>query len=162
MPYLSNYRGDYLSRHQGGFGLSVIRKGLGALAKTAVGFMGGGPVGAAVGAAGAFGAGSLVKSLPKLPVPLPGGGTLRPFAAVPGGQPFYTPSTEAIPKGYRLNKSGYHLKDGTYIAPGTKVVKIRRRNFANGRALRRGIGRVQGFNRLVKSSRKSLRALSKI
>jgi len=61
-----------------------------------------------------------------------------------------------------LNKSSYFLKDGTFVPEGTRLVKVRRRNFANGRALRRSIGRVQGFERLVKGSRKSLRKLSKI
>jgi hypothetical protein len=67
-----------------------------------------------------------------------------------------------IPKGYRLNKSSYFLKSGQFVPAGTKLVRMRRRNFANGRALRRSIGRVKGFERLVKGSRKSLRALAKI
>jgi len=66
------------------------------------------------------------------------------------------------PRGYHLNKSGYFLKSGQYVAPGSKYVRNRSRNFANGKALNKAISRTAGFNRLVKRSRKNLRALSKI
>lgn len=52
--------------------------------------------------------------------------------------------------GYRLNKSGYWLKTGQYVPPGTKWVKVRRRNSANMRALDRALGRVQGAKRLTR------------
>lgn len=71
-------------------------------------------------------------------------------------------ATVECPKGYRANKSGYFLKGGQYVAPGTKCVKYRYRNVANGRALRRAIGRTAGFDKLVKRNRKALRALAKI
>lgn len=45
-------------------------------------------------------------------------------------------------KGVRLNKTGYHLKNGTYIAPGTKCVRVRRRNPLNPRALSKAMSRV--------------------
>lgn len=66
------------------------------------------------------------------------------------------------PKGYRPNKTGYFLRNGTFIAPGSKCVKYRYRNVANGRALRRAIGRTASFDKLVKRNRKALRALAKI
>lgn len=44
--------------------------------------------------------------------------------------------------GHRLNKTGYFLRDGRYVAPGTKCVKTRRRNSLNPRALSRAISRV--------------------
>lgn len=71
-------------------------------------------------------------------------------------------SGEACPKGFHLNKSGYYTAREGYIPPRSKCVRNRARNNANGRALRRAVGRVQGFNRLVKSSRKSLKALASI
>lgn len=165
MAYLQSHRGDYLAGHQGG--LPIV----GALAGGLIKKLGGkalGWLGRRTGAqtAAAVGAGlALPSALPRIPhptFPTPGGGRIRPTALLPGGMPAYTPGPGQIPKGYRLNKTGYHLKDGTYIPPGTKLVRNRRRNFANGRALNRAISRVQGFERMVKRSRKSLRSLSRI
>jgi len=47
-----------------------------------------------------------------------------------------------IPKGFHPNKSDYFLRDGTFVAKGTKFVKNRHRNPLNPRALRRAIGRI--------------------
>lgn len=67
------------------------------------------------------------------------------------------------PSGYHWNKTGYFVK-GTpaspppyrgqgpqYIAPGTVLVKNRRRNPANMRAADRSIGRIKAAKRLTKS-----------
>jgi len=109
----------------------------------------------------------IIQAMPGIPIG--GGRAIHPAAFLPGGAPLITretPRMEAMeglpPAGYRLNKSSYFLKDGTFVPARSRYVRIRRRNFANGRALRRSIGRVQGFERLVKGSRKSLRSLSKI
>ena len=51
-------------------------------------------------------------------------------------------------KGFRPNKSSYFLIDGSFVAEGTRCVKIRRRNPMNPRALSRAIGRVDGGKRL--------------
>jgi len=48
------------------------------------------------------------------------------------------------------NKSGYHLKDGTYVAPGTRCVANRRRNPLNPRALSRAMSRVTGARKAIK------------
>ena len=164
MPYLSSYRGDGLSAHQGGpfFGAllgGALRLGRGIASR----FMGGGM---ATGATIALAA-PIISAMPGIPVG--GGARIHPAAFLPGGAPLITretPRMEAMeglpPAGYRLNKSSYFLKDGTFVQARSRYVRIRRRNFANGRALRRSIGRVQGFERLVKGSRKSLRSLSKI
>jgi len=66
------------------------------------------------------------------------------------------------PKGYRPNKTGYYLKGGQFVAPGSKCVKYRYRNVANGRALRRAISRATSFDKMVKRNRKALRSLAKI
>lgn len=90
------------------------------------------------------------RAVPVAPVPGVGGMAQR---FLPGGRTGYQvelppPTTNGAPKasmrGYRLNKTGYYLKDGTYVAPGTKWVKIRRRNSMNPRALSRAIARVDG------------------
>ena len=52
--------------------------------------------------------------------------------------------------GYHWNKSGYFLKDGTWVAPGTKEVKNRRRNPLNPRALDRSISRITSAKRASK------------
>ena len=164
MPYLSSYRGDGLSAHAGGPFFGALA-GLGLRAFRGIGSrLFGGGVGTAVGIGVAA---PIIQALPGIGIP--GGGRLHPGAFLPGGAPLITRGTsrtEAMeglpPAGYRLNKSSYFLKDGTFVPARSRYVRIRRRNFANGRALRRSIGRVQGFERLVKGSRKSLRSLSKI
>ncbi len=165
MAYRSRMQGDYRSGYQGGFGLVSIGTSLlgrlgGALARRFAG-----PVATGIAVGGVLGKVARTAGPPRLPVPLPGGARLDIGSLLPGGRPAFIPSAaapEMIPRGYRLNKSSYFLKNGQFVQEGTKLVKVRRRNFANGRALRRSIGRVQGFERLVKSSRKSLRKLSKI
>lgn len=47
-----------------------------------------------------------------------------------------------VPKGFHPNKSDYFLRDGTFVAKGSKFVKNRRRNPLNPRALRRAISRI--------------------
>jgi len=66
------------------------------------------------------------------------------------------------PAGTHLNKSSYFLRDGTFIPARSRFVRNRTRNNANGRALRRAIGRAKGFDNLVKRNRKALRSLSRI
>lgn len=69
---------------------------------------------------------------------------------------------DGCPKGYKLNRTGYFLRSGDFVAPGSKCVRIRTRNFANGRALSKAITRASGFERMVRRNRKNLRKLSKI
>ncbi len=86
---------------------------------------------------------------------LPGGATglqIPGAAAAPGG----------VPRGYHVNKSSYFLKSGEFVPAGTRFVRNRTRNNANGRALRRAISRAKGFDSLVKRNRKALRSLSRI
>ena len=164
MGYRARNQGDYRSGRQGGplvslaarLGGSLFRRIASKFARPAV-----------LTAAGVIAAGRIAPGagVPRLPVSLPGGAILDVGSLAPGGKPAFISGSAAgqvIPRGYRLNKSSYFLKDGTFVPEGTRLVKVRRRNFANGRALRRSIGRVQGFERLVKGSRKSLRKLSKI
>jgi hypothetical protein len=165
VAYRSRMQGDYRSGYQGGFGLVSMATGLGASIFGRLKRRFAGP--AIASAAGVIAAGRIAPGhgVPRLPVPLPGGARLDIGSLLPGGKPAFIPGgggIDVIPRGYRLNKSSYFLKSGQFVAEGTRLVKVRRRNFANGRALRRSIGRVQGFERLVKSSRKSLRKLSKI
>lgn len=72
------------------------------------------------------------------------------------------PVAGGCPKGYRPNKSSYFTKDGQYHPAGSKCVRYRYRNVANGRALRRAISRTAAFDKMVKRNRKALRALAKI
>jgi len=165
VAYRHRMQGDYRSGYQGGFGLVSLATGLG---KSLFGRLRSRFAGPAIAsAAGVIAAGRIApgQGVPRLPVPLPGGARLDIGSLLPGGKPAFIPGgggIDVIPRGYRLNKSSYFLKSGQFVPEGTRLVRVRRRNFANGRALRRSIGRVQGFERLVKSSRKSLRKLSKI
>ena len=64
-----------------------------------------------------------------------GGSSTAPGACIPG-----------MP-GVRLNRTGYFLKSGQYIAPGTKCVRSRRRNPLNPRALSKAMSRVTSFKK---------------
>lgn len=87
-------------------------------------------------------------------VPTPGvSGAIQRL--LPGGATGYqTANGAAAPPlpnisvgGYHPNKTGYFLKDGTYVAPGTRMVKNRRMNPLNPKALRKAITRVNGAKR---------------
>lgn len=102
--------------------------------------------------------GPMVQSLP-VQVPLPGAvATLQRM--LPGGATGMGMSAQ--PAGFHINKSGYFLRSGEFVPPRSRWVRNRSRNSANGRALNRAIGRVSGFNSLVKRSRKSLKSLASI
>lgn len=96
-------------------------------------------------------------------LPIPG---TPPIVDIQRGMPQKGPCPPGpngeCPKGMRLNKSAYFLKDGTFVAPKSRCVTIRRRNFANSKALRRSLSRVEGFTRLVKRTKKSIRKIKKI
>ena len=168
-------------RHRGDPGffdvLGTIGKGI---VGAATGFVRGGPLGALTGAIGGVTqrgttvrqtgpASSIEQRLPppgSITRPGPFQIHVEPTAILPGGRPFIgagpTQMTMACPKGMRPNRSSYHLRDGTFVPKGSRCVPYRRTNPANARALRRSIRRVEGFERLVKRNRKSLRKLSKI
>ena len=86
-------------------------------------------------------------STPQLPAFVPGPGTGRVGrgvqALLPGGKTGFE-GLEKAPSGYHWNKTGYFLRDGSYVAPGSKLVKNRRKNPLNVRALSRAISRVEG------------------
>lgn len=54
-------------------------------------------------------------------------------------------------RGTHLNRTGYHLKDGTYVAPNSRCVKNRRRNPLNPRALSRAMGRLSSAKKAIKA-----------
>jgi hypothetical protein len=72
-----------------------------------------------------------------------------------GGAGYYGPGTAMVvrPKAGHLNKSGYWLKNGTYVPPGTKMVTNRRMNPLNPHSLSKSIRRVAGFAHASKSIR---------
>lgn len=79
-------------------------------------------------------------AVPVVPTPGIAGMAARFF---PGGKTGLEVDIGTIPtKGFHLNKSDYFLKDGTFIAKGTRMVKDRRRNPLNPRALMRAVGRI--------------------
>lgn len=162
--------------------LGGLIKGAGKLiGGAAKGLLTGGPLGAVTGAAGALlGGGGAAQqvatpmlNIAQRPIGIGGSVAMPPFGfpKISGGLSLGAPvgpmTTGAVagavqPKGYRLNKSGYFLKSGQYVPPGSRWVRIRRTNPANGRALRKAISRTSQFNNLVKRSRKNLRALAKV
>lgn len=159
------YRGDYYRGDPGVF--SFIEKGAKALARAVIPGAGlaidayrtirkavsPGTGGAAMThapypskvleAAGGF----VGRNLPQLPRAL--GLTEMPMIAGPNG---------ACPKGFRLNKSSYFLQDGTFIPEGTKCVRFRSMNPLNPRALRKGLRRAEGFERIARRTVNALRS----
>lgn len=150
MPYMGQ---SY--RHVGDPGFFDVLKTIG---KGALGFVTGGPAGAVravlpqpttrqvMQAANMGGPGTVF-------VPPTGAGTAlipRPGfigaaqRAVPGGATGF--SAAGIPRGYHLSKDG-----------SGRIVRNRRTNYANPRALNRSIRRVEGFSRLVQRSRKAVK-----
>ena len=164
MSYANRPMGDYKTYGYAGDPgfLSSLWKGIKRIAPTIIGAAFGGPIGAAVlGGATAGGP----KPTPQFPVPagsiggaitFPGGTALSiartPGAMVPGmGRlpPFTATGAGVLPGGGRggsMVPSGYHFaKDGS-----GRLVRNRRMNVANPRALRRSMRRVQGFEKLAR------------
>ena len=54
------------------------------------------------------------------------------------------------PKGFHLNKTGYFLQTGEFIAPMTRFVRNRRRNPGNMRAADRALSRIESAKRMAK------------
>lgn len=95
-------------------------------------------------------------AMPRPPQQIPEPGFV-PFIErlVPGGatgmmqDPSYQAGKASSP-GYHWNKTGYFLKDGTWVEKGTKQVKNRRRNPLNPRALDRSMSRITSAKRASK------------
>ena len=143
------YRGDPgifsgLGRVVGALGRAAVSVGIGGPIATAAARLGRG----AAPAAPAFsftGAGAT-----QIPTIRPG--TAGP--AVVGVSPRGTLGIDITPeswRGYHQNKSGYHLRDGTWVAPRSRMVRNRHANYGNARALKRGLRRAFGFRKLATS-----------
>jgi len=96
-------------------------------------------------------------TLPQSLIPKGPGGIAGLFPGVPGGVTGFAgqAQTAAVngcptdepricpPRGFHLNKSSYFLRDGTFVPRGTKFVRNRRLNNANGRAQGKAIVRLE-------------------
>jgi len=164
MSYYRPAMGDYKTYGYAGDPgfLSSLWKGIKSVALPIIGGMIAGPVGAAAGAGVAGGGGKPAPPAFSLPgfaggaVTFPGGTQVSagfaPTALVPGQgrlPPFTATGAGVLPGGGRggqMVPSGYHFaKDGS-----GKLVRNRRMNVANPRALRRSMRRVQGFEKLAR------------
>jgi len=154
-------QGDYGDRPQGDW--ASVWKGV----KQVGGQLLGGALGGWLGSIG--GSGQPIMVPPTFPTPQAGGGFGQPpgiggAITFPGGTsiggqwitpgqgrlpPFTATGAGVLPGGGRgggMIPSGYHLaKDGSQ-----RIVRNRRMNIANPRALRRAMRRVQGFEKLAK------------
>lgn len=156
------YRGDYYRGDPIAFPLvaavgGLAKKLLPGLAKKAIGAIGGllSKPGVSTGVAVASGVVGGLSARPNISPPMitpppfvpPSGGEREwDFSrALPGGRPLTYTQGGACPKGYRLNKSGYWLQNGSYVPPGSRCVRYRSMNVANGRALNRAIRRASRF-----------------
>lgn len=160
------YRGDYYRGDPGPF--SFIEKGLKAVARVVV-------PGAGVamdafrGARKALqgpsrpGTGVVVHG-PTVQLPSGAAGTLGSIS-LPGNIRSLFPSLSEVgpaagtcPKGFKLNKSDYFLKDGTFVPAGSRCVRFRSMNPLNHRALRRGLSRAESFERIARRTVNALRS----
>ena len=163
MTYARRPMGDYKTYGYAGDPgwLGALWKGVKKFVLPVVGGMIGGPVGAVLGSA-AGGGGGTKMSLPTIPgnvggaISFPGGTSIGlgfgPNVMIPGQgrlPPFTATGPGVLPAGGRggqLVPSGYHFaKDGS-----GRVVRNRRMNVANPRALRRAMRRASGFEKLAK------------
>jgi len=164
MSYAQRPMGDYKTYGYAGDPgwLSSLWKGIKKVAPTILGGLIGGPVGAVIG--GGVGMGG-----PPARIPMTVPGTVGGAISFPGGvnisgafqpgtqvmrpgvgrlPPFTAAGPGVLPGGGRgqIMPSGYHYaKDGS-----GRIVRNRRMNVANPRALRRSMRRVQGFEKLAK------------
>jgi len=161
MSYAQRPMGDYKTYGYAGDPgwLSSIWKGIKKVAPAIIGGIVGGPAGAIIGAAGGGGGG---KPTPNVPMTIPG--TMAGGVTFPGGtgiQLGYVPGqmtraqAQQMPGKFAGGRpgatggmcpTGYHYaKDGS-----GRMVRNRRMNIANPRALRRAMRRVQGFEKMAK------------
>ncbi len=142
--------------------LSSLWKGIKKIAPVLIGGALGGPIGAAIGG-GISGKPTPQPQFPLVPqagggfpvagaITFPGGTSLSGGVMVPGRgrlPPFTAAGPGVLPSGGRggaMVPSGYHFaKDGS-----GRLVRNRRMNVANPRALRRSMRRVQGFEKLAR------------
>jgi hypothetical protein len=164
MSYYGRPMGDYKTYGYAGDPgfLSSLWKGVKKFAAPVIGGLIGGPIGAALG--GALGGGGatppIVQASPaqpwqmklgplgfkgSVPASFPGTGVMVPPTArfgpgvSPGLQNAGAAGAGMIPRGY------HYAKDGS-----GRIVRNRRMNVANPRALRRSMRRVQGFEKLAR------------
>ena len=164
MSYYRPPMGDYKTYGYAGDPgwLSSIWKGIKKIAPTILGGVIGGPVGAIVASGGGGGGKKRPGTAMTVPgtftgaVGFPGGmsisGGFAPGEIIPGQgrlPPFTATGAGVLPYGGRggtCAPSGYHFaKDGS-----GRMVRNRRMNVANPKALRRSLRRVQGFEKLVR------------
>ena len=117
-------------------------------------------------------------TLPPGLIPTGPGGLIGALPGVPGGVSGFAREAQADgtcpPRGFHLNKSTYFLSDGTRVEKGTRFVKNRRLNEANGRANNRSIRRLEraqgqakkvlratGFRTISKQSSREMRTSKK-
>jgi len=164
MSYYSPQAGDYKTYGYAGDPgfLSSLWRGVKRFVKPIIGGIIGGPIGAAIiGQPG--GRPAPPSQFPMVPqagggfpivaqVTMPGGASLSGGVMIPGRgrlPPFTATGPGVLPAGGRggtMVPSGYHFaKDGS-----GRLVRNRRMNVANPRALRRSMRRVQGFEKLAR------------
>jgi len=164
MSYAQRPMGDYKTYGYAGDPgfLSSLWRGVKSIALPIIGGMIGGPAGMAVGAAAGGGGRKPTPGLPTIPgtvggaITFPGGTQIGlGYAGTPmipgrGRLPPYTATGPGVlpggGRGGQMIPSGYHFaKDGS-----GRLVRNRRMNVANPRALRKAMRRVQGFEKLAK------------
>ena len=164
MSYYTRPMGDYKTYGYAGDPgfFSSLWRGVKRIAGPIIGGIIGGPVGAALGGALTgpkpappmqFPLAPQVSGRPGIPIvgqfTMPGGASISAGVMVPGRgplPPFAPGGVGQAGRGGSLMPSGYHFaKDGS-----GRLVRNRRMNVANPRALRRSMRRVQGFEKLAR------------
>lgn len=98
----------------------------------------------------------------RVPQPVGPGGIIGLLPGVKGGISGFAQEAAGAtcPKGFHINRSGYHLRDGTFVAPASRCVRNRRRNNDNGRAAMRAARRLLGRKKSQDAIDKALRAFA--
>ena len=67
------------------------------------------------------------------------------------------PPGAVCPKGFRINKTSYFLRDGTFVARESRCVRIRRRDALNGRAALNSTRRLVAYSKATRRVNSAIR-----
>ncbi len=88
----------------------------------------------------------------------------QPVGQLPAQQPIQQvgangtcPPGAVCPKGFRVNKTSYFLRDGTFVARESRCVRIRRRDALNGRAALNSTRRLVAYSKATRRVNSAIR-----
>lgn len=91
----------------------------------------------------------------------------QPVGQLPAGQGTQVgvngtcPPGAVCPKGFRLNKTSYFLRDGTFVQRESRCIRIRRRDALNGRAALNSTRRLVAYTKASRRIRTAIRSAAR-